>query len=647
MELFTINKSVHSLGANMVYTISNPFENVDQIIRFDDEVVGLSNVSRIKREFSVSYGEDEWSVFYPLTDVDLMSRIDVSKPFTIKFKYTVTEKYDNNPITWKNLSLDIKYKDVEVVVCKPENSLEIVDQVSNDFNQLAMPIVGLQNSMNKYINKNMGVEVLYFHTKPKEETRDHILHEDSVHEVVNEGGTWFKIIIPENKLPDESTHEYDEWGIQFEKTNINIDKQLFEECFGKGEEPRDEDFMLIKFINRMYRIHSHYLERGIQGAPSYWVCSLVKYDDNTAILKDEITDGYLDEKISIHEEEFAEVIMEEMEDVTAIQQNTVKTIADDILREMVNQNMEIVDENIYNNGSVLLKYWYDMRKIPTNDIAVKYKKSHNLSGTSSWGYSCWLNLPESTIPNRILNITDQQRLDFNTIMVTFDRDIDLIRLGGRDAVSNGTMIYDVHEIVDDTRVILKTRDDIPVTELTNYKKSRKVNLISTINDINFFIDIYDGQRMRIRANNKVWDFNDLNLQQDTWYGIDVNMSNAQNYMGIYIWTFRTNMVDSYTTSLSPYYKREIPLPNSGSGCVVIPEKSIPFIYGSEAFMSNIRIYKKAIPEDQQSYAIGTQTLRNASLAYVIDDADVIFNFGVVGRGNTYITEREQSKEQNS
>ena len=657
MQVININETVTKLGANVIFTTDKPFENVHSIIRYTDEVVGLSNITRVSREFAVSYNGDEkaedkieWTPFYPMTDSNLSTLVDVSKEkIWFKFKYTITEKYDELPVTIKHIEIDIRFKDAPEIECKPENAIEIVDEIDTDINIEAIgeATVGLEQSMNKFINKSRGVEVEYWRTKPIEGERDHFLHEDSIHEILGNKPSCINIVLPENKLPTEETHNYEEWGIEWEEFVGHIDYQYFQDCFGRGEAPRDEDFMRIKFINRMYRVSSHYLERGTNGAPTYWVLNFMKYDYNTSVIGTDEAIETIKDDIDIEEEKFAEVLQDEFENATNNQQNSIKTIADDILRELVNSQMQIVDENIYNNGTILMKYYYDMRNIPSNEFAVKYKKSIKLPQGDSWGHSCWINIPTVDEPTASLNVTGQTRLDYNRVQITFDREIKLIRISEGDSIHSMGEVYDIDEIVDDYNIILRTRNDLTV--MTNYKKSRKVNILFASNDdSDLSMDIYNQDLLRIRLNNKIWDFTGLAVSKDTWYGYSINISNTHSYFDINVWEREDRSMavgdEKYSTRLVQHYTKVEPM--TTANCIVLPENTYPAIMGSEALMSTIRSWRKAVPQDDQSFLLSTDDVKKPAMAWIIDDADIILNLGVVGRGNTYITEIEKRKEEN-
>ncbi len=660
--VFDINKSFSKLGSNIIFTLERAFEGIADIISFDDSVDGLSNISRISREFAVTYdekrgekgekrGEREWSIWYGVDETNLNANIDFNeKKFWLKFRYSIVEKFDSNPININNIELSFNLKEGEESPFEEdlefniENAIEFNKDANIEFHKLGEGFIQLHNDMNNFLNREYGVDVFYFRTEPDLDTVDSFLNEYSLHHVQNPGGTCIKVVVPENIIP-EPKHEYDEWGINFDIFEINISKDYFEEIFGAAKKPRNEDFMYFPFLNRMYYVSSNYLGHGVQESANFYVLSLKKYDENTSVIKDEETQEFLDENTVSHEDIFGDKELAEKQDIVNEQQNSMKTIADDVVRELIHESMEIKDDIVFNNGTILLKHHYDMQAITFDQIAVRYKLSHHLLEGESWGNAQWINIPELDPPTISLNIVDQERVDFNTIKVTFDREIKNVKLKEYDSIVRGNDIYDLISIVNDTTVLINSREDIDPMKLDNYFRSRKHNLHFTINDdITFSINLYDRRKLRIRLNNTLYDFDGLDLDYDKWYAPIINISNEHGYIGVYFWQLEQRGIgdlEKNSTRLINIYKKEISIEKD---CIIIPKGSIPFIAGSDMLMSNVRILKQSIDHEFQSFFVGTRNVKNASLAFVIDDGEFVLNVGVAGRGFSYISERIEKRE---
>ena len=638
IKKYEINKALTKLGSNVIFTIDSVFKNVEAIISYDDLIDGISNSSQVKRYFSFSYEKDQWSPYHVASDANLAALIDLTKEFKLKFKFEVSIKYDTVPILIKHFELNIIEKDEEIV-CTPSNVLDFSKTATNEFLEIAKPYVDLHNELNYFLNNNFGQQVTYFRTEPDLDSTDVFLNEYSLKGVADK--KCIKVVIPENKIPDPK-HEFNEFGINFESFEIHISKLYFEDQFGKNMKPRVEDFMHFPLLNRMYYIDSLYLGRGVNESANFYICSLKKYDDNTSVEKPAELEETIKETTIKHEEIFAEQLEEERVDMVNDQQNSQKTITQDIVRDEVNETMTIVDESVTNNGNVLLRSYYDMSQILTDQIAVKYKHSINLLEKESIGYTSWFRNPTRTAYESHFNITAQEKISFNIIRITIDKTIEQVGLTEFDSITRQGEIFDIDSIVDANNIMLKSKALIDTTKLDDYKKSDKVNLLFVVNEsLDFNINIHNNSKLRIRSNNNVFDFTNLNLEFDKWYGIVINLSNLYNFLGVYIYEMEDRSAlttdEKYSTRVNQVYKRE----TTKEGCLTIPEGSIPFISGSNTHMSNIRVFKKAIDADVQSFVISSRNVLKPSAAFIIDDADIIFNLPRVGRGNTYVNDRNK------
>lgn len=635
MEI-TVNRDLNRLGSNVIIQIKDAFENVSNIISYDDQIDGESNLAKVTRTFTYSYDGEEWSFFKKVTD-GCFGEIDLTKTFYLKFKFEVTEKLNDVVLKIKSINLSLEYNNQDEIVCTPANALDFSTADSgNNFLEIASALVPLQNEMNLYLNHNFGQEVVYFRTEPELESTDVFLNEYSLKGVVEQ--KCIKVVVPDNKIP-EPKHNYDEWGINFEEFEIHISKLYFESMFGKNTKPRTEDFMLFPKLNRMYYIYSNHLGRGLNESANYYICSLKKYDNNTSVLKSDELEEKLVNSILEQETIFQEQLNEEKVDIVNDQQNSQKAITQDIVRDEIHSGMQIVDSAVINNGTQLIRSYYDLSSVPLDEVAIKYKKPINLDEKSSIGYTSWFKLPERDSVLNNIDIVEQQRINLTTIKLIFNQPISSINLTESDSISRETDVYEIDAIIDEMTITIKSRTLIDSSKFDGYKKADKVNLLFSIADNFYFtVDLYNKNKIRVRLNNNMFDFNAIQLDYDKWYGVILNISNNYNYLGVYIWETEDRGIvagDKYSTRLKSTYKKEI----TKDVMLIIPNESIPYISGSNTHISNIRIFKKAIDHEVQSFVIGDRTVKKPSLAFVIDDADLVFNLPRIGRGSTYINER--------
>lgn len=236
------------------------------------------------------------------------------------------------------------------------------------------------------IVKNIfGHEVTYFRTEPDKRTKDVILMEYSLHNVVDQDIV--KILVPDNEFPQESTVNYDMFGMEFEDFEIHITQQEFQRVFGQGTRPRNHDYMYIPIINKMYTINSVALGDRFNEAITYWKIMLTKYQNDNAVLKNNY-ESLTDSLVTDVDEVFgAEIRDEYAKNLKPEQYQTVSTSYRDGIRNFLSTNLKIEDYDIKNRWTVVSKNAYDLTNVPLNFPAVEYvapvKSNDNLA------FTCW------------------------------------------------------------------------------------------------------------------------------------------------------------------------------------------------------------------------------------------------------------------
>ena len=616
---YTINKSLSKKGSNYIFKIEDLFILKDgAVFLFNDSISGLTNDDTISREFSFSY-KTEWSNWIGLTDEAIKNTIDLSRTFKFRVRYTVLEKTSLDPIIINSFSIQTVLEIVET--CNLEYNLDMFNnkQISTTIEQIGESFSGFHRDMNRWINENFGIEVLYLRTEPDMESEDVILNEYSINNVVEQ--KCIKVVLPDNKIP-EPIHDYSEWGIDFTELEIHISKDYFESMFGSDTKPRKKDIIYFKLANRLYTVFSTYLARGINEISMYHVIKLKKYEDDASVLKDDDIQKMLDDVIIQHEDKFEEVLAEERDDALNLQQYSAKTIADDEVRQRISSNMLIVSEIVKNNGTQLLNGYYDMVNIPFDEVAIKYKKSVALDDSNSFGLLTWIKLREYEDFTGFSIVNQIQGDGIVTIMP--DKNLKILRLLADNFIidSNG----DIHKIVEVGDSSIDIESDELLNQSLTYKKAQIDNIFSVSN---FSVYLVNNSIVYIETNH-IYKSTAINLNKFTWYGLCVNISSEFNYIGIYVWEI-VNRTYEYDTNLNNKFRQEI------STIEPIRFNEQPCIMGSNLYISNIRYIKRIVEHENQSLALSSHIVNKPSLYYVIDNANEILNIGNIGSGITKTT----------
>ena len=236
------------------------------------------------------------------------------------------------------------------------------------------------------IVKNIfGHEVNYFRTEPDTRTKDVILMEYSLHNVVDQQS--LKILVPDNEFPQESTTKYDMFGMEFEDFEIHITQQEFQEVFGFGTRPRSHDYMYIPLINKMYTINSVALGDRFNEEITYWKVMLTKYQNDTSVIKNEF-ETVTDDLFTDVDEVFGTEIRDDIIKTTKPEIfQTVSTSYRDGIRNLTSIFLDIKDYDLKNRWTVVSKNYYDLTYVPTDTTAVEYVAPSKSNGT--FAYTCW------------------------------------------------------------------------------------------------------------------------------------------------------------------------------------------------------------------------------------------------------------------
>lgn len=392
-----------------IATITNPIE-LDLTVEVGFTTSGLdfylpSNASnKFDYEYRWSPDGEQYSELRPLNKslgfTDLMGlTFDPSKPLYIDLRAEVSALQTGSTISIISVTYTLETEDGQIESC-PQFCVECTDpfafdgcaniEVECDTN-LFNPY-NLNKSVNVYkqlvglTSDIFGHSVQYFRTEADARTKDVTLMEYSLFNVVDKKD--LKILVPDNEFPEEAA-TFDIFGMEFAEFEIHIVAEEFEKVFGKGKKPRSKDYMYIPLINRMYEVSSLSLADEFNHTSSYWRVKLVKYQDRSAVLKNEF-EVATDTLFTGVEEVFGEEQKAEQEKATNPQQfQTVTTAYRDGIRGFIDQSLSIVDYDLKNRWTVVSKNYYDLAKVKENVVALEYALKSKLTSEDNLALTLW------------------------------------------------------------------------------------------------------------------------------------------------------------------------------------------------------------------------------------------------------------------
>jgi len=266
-------------------------------------------------------------------------------------------------------------------------SIEVACDVGAIYNPYAQnKSVNLYKQLNNIVSDVFGHTVNYFRTEPHARTKDVTLLEYSLHGV--SANQEIKILVPDNEFPTNAA-TFDIFGMEFEEFEVHVVHDRFKAVFGDGIRPRERDYMFIPIINKMYEVNSVAIADEFNAARSYWRLKLTKYQDRTSVIKD-IYAAPTDALITGIDEVFGEEISDEQaKDTNPVQFQTVSRILTDGSRIYINAGLTIVDEAIVNNFQTVSHNHYDLSKVTSGDIALRYSTATNMIIDGQIAVSAW------------------------------------------------------------------------------------------------------------------------------------------------------------------------------------------------------------------------------------------------------------------
>jgi hypothetical protein len=362
----------------------------------------------------------EHSVWHPLNKGtlvgDLLSiNFDNTMPLWLEIRATVEDIQPLHELIFLSITYTIEYEDGTVVEC-PQTCVDCepfeLDGCANiivecDAANLYNPY-GLQKpahlykSLSNLANNVYGHNVTYYRVEPNVRSRDVILKEYSLYDVIEKAS--IKVMVPNNEFPTEQAN-FDIFGMGFEDFEIHITGEEFRKHFGENKIPRSRDYLYFPFNNKMYEVSMTSLADEFNRELTYFKVMLKKYENRTSTNKEGFKEDLTDLVKGV-EEIFGEEIKEEQEKVTKpLQYQSTHHKAQDGVRKFVHKDLALNDINLKNRWTVVTRNYYDMSTVLADEFqapAVVYEAMSNLKMNENRAFTFWVN------PTNTFNFTNSE-----------------------------------------------------------------------------------------------------------------------------------------------------------------------------------------------------------------------------------------------
>lgn len=628
-------------GDAILISLQEPYKDVVEVLGYTDVTKGETTGLYFNKQFRWGTDGVTYSDFITLTNANLEALLlDPNKPFWIQYRY---EQVGDGTLEFESIALELVTDGgiicrVPQVQCGAEGCVGVpnlvVDCCGEGWNPYDLSRASAMYDQLSAVTSNLfGFCVDYFKTKADQRSRDVILKEYSLFDVIQEAEV--KILIPDNELPTREIQFNPlmmDFPVQFE---VHIVKSAFEAVFGVGSKPEMRDYLYFKqYMNRMYEIDAIAEADDFLYSGSYWRVSLVPYQQRTAVGFDNTTAGKnaeADTKALVSDvDKFEEERDNEFEDVRKPNQyNTIGSLCNDYVRRILDKRLIIKEENVYNEWTIISKYHYKLNSMQIGEEAIEYRYNQGWGKEDDRAFTFWARPQyKSPIGNNVLILSivdDNGKVKFNTGgLPTFGQ---ALNIGDWVSIS-GTQSYNgIAKIIkiDGDSITLDEAyvDNVTVTGSPKFNKETSNNFMIYENSLlpptQFVSLTYTPNWFIMKIGDKYYKWKlTQSLVKDDWYAFVINLNSTSRQLSLYVYN-TPETSGSINPNLTATLNRIFYEAKSYTPITVENDLSWKLL-GSQTDLTNIRIWKKPIEEELQTLILSQYVVKDTHLTLLLDNA---------------------------
>jgi len=645
--------STNANGDQLLVSLKTPYENVVEVLNFEDSITGETTACYYDKDFRWGIDGVQYSDWVTLSDANLTALIlNPANKFWIQYRYT---QVGDCTLTFNSIALEIVYDGG--VICKiPQIDCGGVDGCSGALN-LAFDCCGdtwnpydisragqMYTQLSAMASNLFGFCVDYYKTKADQRSRDVILKEYSLFDVIKDGEV--KIMIPDNELPTRDINFNPlmmDFPVQFE---IHIVKSAFEAVFGIGSKPQMRDYLYFKqFMNRMYEVDAIAEADDFMYTGSYWRVSLVTYQQRTNVGFEDTVLGDAAEAstkalVSNVEDKFRVERENEFKDVRKPNEyNTIGSQSNDYVRRSLNKKMTISEENVYNQWTIISKYHYSLGTLAKGTIGVKYRYTGGWTATDNRAFTFWFRPTYKKPLGKNVSISSISNNAGHPMITTPG-----LPIGSTEAVVagdwisvRGTTSYNGIQLVKSIDVATKT-----LTLDTAYIDNAQVPTAKFNKEVSNTVIQYDDYERRTPVTSHVqftytsnWFIIKLNdvyykydlskttlapvvLNKSEWYAAVINLNNLAQQLSLFL--YKTVDIAGAINPDRSADLTDIYINTQTVSAITVPDSYAWKLLGCESDLTNIRIWSETIEVELQELILSQYVVKDSHLALLLDNA---------------------------
>lgn len=281
-------------------------------------------------------------------------------------------------------------------------------------------ITTLHNFLANNINETFGHVVEYHLTSPDSNGQDNIIHEYQLFNIVDMKK--IKVIVPENRFPDNQV-VINQFNLDlFDTFKINIMKDEFKKYFGIDKRPGEKDIIYFCQTNRMYSVKHAQIHKDVMNSGIYYNVILEKYETRANILNKnkESADAIFNlTNNSTLENLFGLEVDNEMKKISNKKQ--LKPRSFDLIRSEINSRTKLIEEKVAVGNIEFIESYYNFKNIDKNELGVQYITGDNvINGSDNRTIIMWFKFDneyssDKAITKKVLQSYDIDQEMYNLV----------------------------------------------------------------------------------------------------------------------------------------------------------------------------------------------------------------------------------------
>lgn len=631
----------------LLISLNSPYKNLIEISGFNYSVNGETDSLYYQKDFRWSTDGVLYNDWQPL-DNEHLERIllDPEKDFWPQYRFT---QIGNGELEFESISLETTTDDGRISeipmcgvndngICCGQQNL-VFECCEDGFNPYALGnSSSIYTQISKVVSDMFGFCVRYFKTSTDQRSKDVILHEYSLLNVIGEGNV--KIVVPDNQLPSREINFNPlmmDYPTVFE---VHIVKSAFRQVFGQDSKPEVGDYLYFEqYMNKMYEINAtsetdDYLYTG-----AYWRVSLAQYQKRSAVKFDDPEEELAVDTLIFNTDKFNIESLEQEKDARKPDQyNTIGKYENDYVRRILDKKLKIEMENIHNNWTVISKSHYALKSLPKGQKVIVYRYDKGWSNSDERMITCWFRPKNVKALGGKIKVEELLSYNDNKLAIKLSKSNlnihpgDLIKLTGTDYpkmikikhVEDGILYTDVRfkdNCMYDAMVTPISTNTFLVND-GGFSLAQTYNsILVSLNNKDIVFDIKQGlqglQGSQGSQGLQGSTDKDISFETNKWYGIILMFKPSEGKCGLWVYTLSdgdSNLRNMNQELVQMFYSMKEA--ENDLSC----QDGNWSLMSCELDLTNLRIWNKLCEESLHNLILSQYVVKDSHLCELVDNA---------------------------